>query len=307
MGTIASRAEALLGTAVAATTPVAGGDICTATRLRLSDGTSALIKTRPHASPGFFEREADGLRWLAAAGGAPVPRVLAAAGDCVIVSWVESGRPTADAAEAFGRDLAKTHAAGAEEFGAAADGWIGTLPLPNRTTSSWREFWVTRRVLPYLKAARDRGAIDAEDAAAIDDVLHRIHDLAGPEEPPARIHGDLWSGNVLWSNAGRGWLIDPAAHGGHRETDLAMLALFGSPNLMRMLAAYDEAAPLADGWRSRAPLHQLHPLLVHAVMFGGGYGARAGQAARSLLDGTAAVGGSEYASMSDRGKNRPDD
>jgi fructosamine-3-kinase len=302
MGTIASRAEALLGSAVAATTPVAGGDICTATRLRLSDGTSALIKTRPHAAPGFFQREADGLRWLAAAGGAPVPKVLAAAEDCVIVSWVESGRPTADAAEAFGHDLATTHAAGAEEFGAVADGWIGTLPLPNKTTSSWREFWVTRRVLPYLKAARDREAIGPEDAAAIDDALHRIDDLAGPEEPPARIHGDLWSGNVLWSNAGQGWLIDPAAHGGHRETDLAMLSLFGSPNLMRMLAAYDEAAPLADGWRSRVPLHQLHPLLVHAVMFGSGYGARAGHAARSLLDGTSS---SAYAAMVEQAKSGP--
>jgi fructosamine-3-kinase len=307
MGTIASRAEALLGSAVAATTPVAGGDICTATRLRLSDGTSALIKTRPHAAPGFFEREADGLRWLAAAGGAPVPKVLAAADDCVIVSWVESGRPTADAAEAFGRDLAKTHAAGADGFGAAADGWIGTLPLANKTAPSWREFWVTRRVLPYLKAARDRGAIGADGSAAIDDVLHRIDDLAGPEEAPARIHGDLWSGNVLWSNAGQGWLIDPAAHGGHRETDLAMLSLFGSPNLMRMLAAYDEAAPLADGWRSRTPLHQLHPLLVHAVMFGGGYGARASQAARSLLDGSAAVESSDYAVVADQAKNGSDD
>ncbi len=302
MGTIASRAEALLGSAVAATTPVAGGDICTATRLRLSDGTSALIKTRPHAAPGFFQREADGLRWLAAAGGAPVPKVLAAAEDCVIVSWVESGRPTADAAEALGHNLATTHAAGAEEFGAVADGWIGTLPLPNKTTSSWREFWVTRRVLPYLKAARDREAISPEDAAAIDDALHRIDDLAGPEEPPSRIHGDLWSGNVLWSNAGQGWLIDPAAHGGHRETDLAMLSLFGSPNLMRMLAAYDQAAPLADGWRSRVPLHQLHPLLVHAVMFGGGYGARAGQAARSLLDGTASAA---YAAMAQQAKSGP--
>lgn len=296
MATIANRAETLLGTSVAATTPVAGGDICTATRLRLSDGTSALIKTRPHARPGFFQSEADGLRWLAEAGGAPVPKVLAAADDCVIVGWVESGRPTADAAEAFGRALAKTHTAGAQQFGAATDGWIGTLPLPNQPTSSWREFWVTRRVLPYLKAAVDRRAISAEDAALIDDVLHRIDDLAGPEEPPARIHGDLWSGNVLWSNDGQGWLIDPAAHGGHRETDLAMLSLFGSPNLMRLLAAYEEETPLADGWRSRAPLHQLHPLLVHAVSFGGGYGARAGQAARSLLDGTAAD--AEYAGTS---------
>ena len=92
----------------------------------------------------------------------------------------------------------------------------------------------------------------------------RAAEVAGPPEPPSRIHGDCWSGNVLWSG-GRGWLIDPAAHGGHRESDLAMLALFGAPHLGEILAAYQEAAPLADGWAARVPLHQLHPLLVHVL------------------------------------------
>ncbi|MGH3406332.1 MAG: fructosamine kinase family protein, partial [Streptosporangiaceae bacterium] len=105
---------------------------------------------------------------------------------------------------------------------------------------------------------------------------------AGPVEPPARIHGDCWSGNVLWSG-GRGWLIDPAAHGGHRETDLAMQALFGAPYLDRILAGYQEAAPLADGWRSRVPLHQLHPLLVHCCLFGRGYAEPTLAAARAVL------------------------
>jgi fructosamine-3-kinase len=287
MGTIAGRAEALLGTAVVATTPVAGGDICTATRLRLSDGRSALIKTRPHAPETFFTAEARGLTWLAEAGGAAVPRLLGSAEDCLIVEWVEPGHPAAEAAEALGRGLAETHRAGAEAFGAQEDGFIGTLPLPNKAADSWPEFYATRRVLPYLKAARDRDSVSEGDAAAVEHAMRRIDELAGPQEPPARIHGDLWSGNVLWGSDGTAWLIDPAAHGGHRETDLAMLALFGAPHLQRLLDAYAEAAPLADGWRERVPLHQLHPLLVHAVLFGGGYGARAAQAARSLLDGTA--------------------
>lgn len=287
MGTVANRAESLLGTAVVATTPVAGGDICTATRLRLSDGRSALIKTRAHAPDRFFTTEAAGLHWLAAAGGAAVPEVLAGAEDCLIVAWVEPGRPTAEAAEDLGRGLAETHRAGADAFGSDSDGFIGTLPLPNRPAASWPEFYAGRRVLPYLKAARDRDAIEPDDAQVIEAAMHRIEDLAGPAEPPSRVHGDLWSGNVLWGTDGRAWLIDPAAHGGHRETDLAMLALFGAPHLARLVDAYDEAAPLAEGWRARVPLHQLHPLLVHAVLFGGGYGARAAAAARSLLDGTA--------------------
>ncbi len=283
MGTIASRAEALLGKAVVATAPVAGGDICTSTRLRLSDGSSAVIKTRPHAPEGFFAAEARGLRWLAEAGGAAVPRVLAAEPDCLVLSWVETTRPSADAADELGRALATTHRAGAATFGGEQDGFIGTLPLPNRPAETWPEFFAVRRVLPYLKLARDRSAISLEDAAAVEAVVRRITDLAGPPEPPTRLHGDLWSGNVLWGEDGRGWLVDPAAYGGHRETDLAMLALFGLPQLPRVLDAYQEQEPLADGWEDRVPLHQLFPLLVHAALFGGGYGARAGEAARSLL------------------------
>ena len=289
MGAIAQRAEALLGCAVVATTPVAGGDICTATRLRLSTGGSALVKTRAHAPAGFFRAEARGLRWLAEAGGAAVPEVLAAEDDCLVLEWVESARPTAEAAERFGRELAGTHRAGAEVFGTAdgTDGFIGTLPLPNRPLPAWPEFFATRRLLPYLALARDRSAIEPADAAAVEAVAHRIGELSGPAERPARLHGDLWSGNLVWGPGARVWLVDPAAHGGHRESDLAMLALFGCPQLPRVLGAYRESSPLADGWEDRVALHQLFPLLVHACMFGrggggSGYGSRAGAAAQSL-------------------------
>ena len=288
MAGTAARAEALLGLGVVSTTPVAGGDICTSTRLRLTDGHGAIIKTRPHAPEGFFEREADGLRWLREAGGAKVPAVMAVAPDCLVVDWVEPNKPTTDAAERFGRDLAATHAAGAEAFGAAVDGYIGLAPLPNRSLPTWPEFFASRRVMPYLRAAVDRRALTSDEAAVIETAMRRIHDLAGPAEPPARVHGDLWSGNLVWGSDGDVWLIDPAAHGGHRETDLAMLSLFGAPHLQRILDAYAEAAPLADGWEDRRALHQLHPLLVHAVLFGGTYGVRAAAAAKQLLAGRSA-------------------
>lgn len=273
---VAKRAEELLGAAVVSTAPVAGGDIATATRLRLSNGQMALMKTLSHAPEGFFEAEAAGLRWLATVeGGVSVPEVLAADSDCVIVAWVE---PTAkhqpEAALGFGQALATTHRAGAAGFGAPRDGFIGRLPMPNKSCATWPEFFAVRRVLPYLKLARDRAAVTDGEAATIEAVIGRLASLI-PDEPPARLHGDLWNGNCLWGADGAIHVIDPAAFAGHRELDIAMLHLFGLPHLPRVMQAYQDADPLVDGWEDRLGLHQLYPLLVHACMFGGGYGARA--------------------------------
>jgi fructosamine-3-kinase len=154
--------------------------------------------------------------------------------------------------------------------------------MGNVPGDEWAPWYAAHRVLPYLRTARDAGDLTADEAALIERVCHRLPALAGPAEPPARLHGDLWSGNVLWSGDGA-WLIDPAAHGGHRETDLAMLHLFGCPHLDTVLAAYAETAALADGWRDRVPLHQLFPLLVHVVLFGRGYAGQAVAAARAAL------------------------
>ncbi|MFL6155950.1 MAG: fructosamine kinase family protein [Marmoricola sp.] len=283
MRTLAERAEHLLGAAVVSTSPVAGGDTCTSTRLRLSDGRSALIKTRAHAPEGFFEAEARGLRWLAEPGVVPVAEVLGVQSDCLVLGWVEPSRPNPEAAGELGRMLARLHAADCEGFGADADGFIGSLPLPNKPAPTWPEFFAVRRILPYLRLGTDRGQIAPEDAASVEAVVRRIVELAGPSEPPSRIHGDLWSGNLVWNAERHGVLVDPAAHGGHRETDLAMLTLFGLPQQSRVLATYHEEHPLADGWEERQPLHQLFPLLVHAAMFGGRYGGLAGDAARKLL------------------------
>jgi fructosamine-3-kinase len=275
---VARRAEELLGTAVAATAPVAGGDIATATKLRLSSGRSAFMKTLTNAPPGFFAAEAEGLQWLAEAHGVQVPEVLAVEEDCLILDWVEPGKMTTEAASEFGRALAATHSAAVPAYGFEHDGFIGRLPLPNKPAPTWAEFYATKRLLPYLKLARDRGAISPEGAEAVEVVVGKLADLV-PEEGPRRLHGDLWNGNVIWTHDGGCCVIDPAAHGGHRETDLAMLALFGLAHLPRVLQAYEEVSPLADGWSDRIGVHQLHPLLVHACLFGGGYGARAAEVA----------------------------
>ncbi|MEV0346325.1 fructosamine kinase family protein [Nonomuraea sp. NPDC050680] len=228
----------------------------------LDDGRVVFAKTGA-VSP-VFTSEAEGLRWLGAA--IAVPEVIEVSRDRLVLSWVDTSAPTAAAAERFGRDLARLHRAGAPAFGAPWPGFIADLPMDNSPADDWPAFYATRRVLPFVRQAR----LPERDVALIERAVSRFGEVAGPPEPPARIHGDLWSGNVLWSD-GRGVLIDPAAHGGHRETDLAMLALFGAPYLDRILGAYQEETPLADGWRERVPLHQLHPLLVHVVLFGGTY------------------------------------
>jgi fructosamine-3-kinase len=268
-----------LGAAVVARQPVGGGDICTAEHLALTDGRSVFLKTRADAPPDFFTVEADGLRWLAAARAVAVPAVVAVGATGLALAWVPHGAVTTVVAEAFGRDLARLHRAGAPQIGAPRDGYIGRLPLDNQPAGDWPTFWWERRLEPYLRQAVERGNVDAGTIPTFDRLAGRLAELAGPPEPPARLHGDLWAGNVVWGADGRAWMVDPAAHGGHRETDLAMLALFGLPH-PAIVAAYDETWPLAAGWRDRVGLHQLHPLLVHAVTHGAGYGYRAVEIAR---------------------------
>ena len=266
-------------------TPLPGGDSCVAELFTLDGGEAIFAKSREGAPDGFFAAEAAGLAWIADAAAIPTPEIIAVSDELLLLEWVPGGEPTVGAAERFGTDLAALHLAGADEFGASWPGFIGRLAMDNAavTTGEWSEFFAVRRIEPYLRAAREAGRISAEDGAAVSVLLTRLHSLGVPPEPPARLHGDLWSGNVHWAADGRTYLVDPAAHGGHRESDLAMLALFGVPFLDRILAAYHEAAPLGPGWRDRVGLHQLFPVLVHAVMFGGSYGAQAGLLARRYI------------------------
>jgi fructosamine-3-kinase len=282
-------AAALLGTPIAAVRDLGRQHGVRHYRLRLADGRLAFAKNgngldSADAAGTGFAAEAAGLRWLAAARSVPVPSVLLETADYLVIDWIDEGQPNRESAVRFGRELAGLHAPGADRFGAPWPGVIAGLPLPSGAApgASWPEWYAANRVLPFARIAAEDGTLNAADVAVIESACARFGDIAGPAEPPARLHGDCWSGNVLWEG-GRGWLIDPAAHGGHRETDLAMLALFGAPYLADMLAAYQEVAPLADGWRGRLPLHQLHPLLVHVWLFGAAYREEALGACRAVL------------------------
>ncbi|WP_330180895.1 fructosamine kinase family protein [Nocardia sp. NBC_01503] len=221
------------------------------------------------AASGALRAEAAGLRWLGEADIDLVPPVLAADRAMLVLPWLTTESASPAVAEKFGHDLAEMHALAPETYGAPWTGYIATLPLDNApSTGEWGSWYAERRLAPYLPAAEPH--LGRAGVRLIEEVIRRIDDLAGPPEPPSRLHGDLWSGNLLWT-ADRAILIDPAAHGGHRETDLAMLALFGAPHLDRIVAAYHDRMPLSSGWRQRIPLHQLHPLFVHVALFGGTY------------------------------------
>ncbi|MDN3289793.1 fructosamine kinase family protein [Streptomyces thermocarboxydus] len=278
--TPAAVAARLTGRAVTGVRPLSGS----LTEAALDDGRTVVVKRAEEAEAARAEEA--GLRWLAEAGAPPVPRVHGREGAWLVLDRVAEGRPDREAALRFGRELAGLHAAGAPAFGAPPPGgpveaFIGLAPMRNVTGDDWPAWYAEHRVLPYLRLAVDAGTITAGEAAVVERVCTRLPELAGPAEPPARLHGDLWSGNVLWGADGKVHVIDPAAHGGHRETDLAMLALFGCPLLDTVLEGYQDVAPLAEGWRERVGVHQLFPLLVHAVLFGRGYAGQALAAARS--------------------------
>ncbi|NNG34199.1 fructosamine kinase family protein [Nakamurella aerolata] len=234
-------------------------------------------KTRSDAPKGFFEFEAAGLSWLAAAGGAKTVPVVAVEPEAIVLQRLISGPVTAAAAEEFGAALAVTHDAGAEAFGSPPDGWqgagwIGRQRQAMDPTPTWGAFYAQQRVRPFVEKAVRNGNLDAAGASVVDALCDRI--AAGEfddDRSPARLHGDLWSGNVQYTDNGV-VLIDPAAHGGHPLTDIAMLHLFGAPGLDRITAAYLEANPIQQ-WRELLGLHQLHPLAVHAASHGPSYGA----------------------------------
>jgi fructosamine-3-kinase len=257
---------------------------------------STFRKVRAGAGGEYYRAEAAGLRWLSAAASCPVPDVVSVADDCLIIQRVPTGSATPSAARRFGGQLARLHLSGAQAFGspppqAPEGGWIADLPMAFGQFTSFGPMYAQLRVLPYVEMAQASGVFSESQCATFEELASALMAddprLVGPPEPASRLHGDLWDGNVLWSTDvsgdSTGWLIDPAAHGGHRETDLAMLALFGAPHLAVILAGYHAAAPLAAGWRSRLDLHQVYPLLVHSVLFGGDYPARAHAAAARAL------------------------
>ncbi|MET0595448.1 MAG: fructosamine kinase family protein [Polyangiaceae bacterium] len=277
---------ARLGRDIADVRSRAGGEIPAAYRVDLG-GDVVFVKSSPDAPRGMFTEEARGLDWLRDAKALRIPSVVAMADEeggprFLALEYLEPGRPAARFDEKLGRGLATLHKSGAPSFGFSHDNYVGSLPQSNRAHPTWAAFYREERILPLVRRAIERRQFPASALGSFDRLFARMETLVGPAEPPSRLHGDLWGGNLHTDENGDPCLIDPAVYGGHREIDLAMMRLFGGFG-SRVFDSYREAFPLAEGHEERVSLYQLYPLLVHVNLFGGSYVAQAMRALEESL------------------------
>ncbi len=257
--------------AVAEVRGVSGGDINEALRLRCQSGVELLLKLNRSAPDDMFEREADGLSALAVEGAPRVPKPYLWGREFLLLEYLPASARAADYWETFGRRLAILHARTAPRFGFEHDNYIGRTPQPNPWEEDGHRFFAEHRLGFQARLARERGLLSTVDVGRVERLAQRLPDLV-PKQPASLIHGDLWSGNHIPGPDGHACLIDPAAHYGWAEADLAMTALFGRfPD--SFYAAYESVRPLAPGYRSRFDLYNLYHLFNHLNLFGTGYSA----------------------------------
>ncbi len=262
----------LVGPAIQRAVRVAGGDINQACAVTLVDGRKLFVKFNAQAPTNLFQAEALGLSWLRECDAIATPTVIAysTSPPFLILEYVEAGRPSEAYAENLGRGLAQLHSTLATSFGCLPNNYIGTLNQDNTEESTFAEFWWRRRLEPQVRLAQDSQTVPTHWAQKFGTLENRLSSMLNEPVHPERVHGDLWSGNVLCNSQGAPVLIDPAAYGGHGEVDLAMMRLFGGFDA-RVEAAYLEVRAAAPGLSERLRVLQLYPLLVHANLFGGAY------------------------------------
>ena len=249
--------------------PLIGGDVSRAMRLEMGENRSLVLKVKPDAPPDTFVREAEGLAALTVDGGPRIPAVHLTGPDFILLEDLRPAPPRPDYWEDFGRRLAALHLNTNVRCGFAHDNYCGANRQRNPWTESGHEYFAEHRLRFQARLARDNERLDAPDVRRIESICERLPDLVPPQSP-ALIHGDLWNGNALSGPRGEPALIDPAAHYGWAEAELAMTLLFGGfPPAF--YAAYANAYPLAPGWRGRADLYNLYHLLNHLNVFGASY------------------------------------
>lgn len=252
---------------------VTGGDINACFRMDFSDGDSAFVKLNKNQPANFFAAEAEGLQALQNSQSLTTPAVLIVdeweSHQYLVLEFIDIGRPTKDYSQILGKGLARLHGNSHKLFGWAQDNYIGSLLQSNAWSSSWTDFYAEYRILKQTKVAFDAGLLHRKDQQAIERFLNALNELI-PQENPALLHGDLWSGNVMVNQLGRPIWIDPSVYYGHREMDLAMMKLFGGFS-EEVFSIYHSELPLEPAWQERIAYHQLYPLMVHLNLFGSSY------------------------------------
>lgn len=275
--------EAAFDDAIRSASSVPGGDIGESFRVQLDSGRNVFVKHYREAPEGIAGCEARGLAWLAEGESSlRVASPLAHGSDWLALEWIESHTPVQHYDVALGEGLAALHAASPPCIGLGESNWIGPLPQSNEAKADWSEFYGIERLLPMQRRAHDAGHLPKALERQLDRLIEELPSLIGPEEAIARLHGDLWSGNILPDERGLPCLVDPACYGGHREVDLAMMKLFGGFG-QAVFDAYERAYPLSTGADTRVSLYQVYPLLVHVCLFGSGYVDRLARAVEAAL------------------------
>ncbi len=254
-------------------TPVSGGDINDAYRLDTNVGPLFLKKNHAHHYPGMFEKEALGLKLLAASGAIRIPEVIWTGEvedqSFLVLEFIEGAPRKTDFAQQLGSQLAALHSVQADTFGLDYDNYIGSLPQSNKKHTSWSDFMVSERLEPQFEKAYNEGYFHGSDRRAMDRLFEKL-DQIFPKEKPSLVHGDLWGGNYMVDERSQPVLIDPAVYFGNREMDIAMMHLFGGFD-KEVFYYYNELYPLPEDWAKRIALCDLYPLLVHVNLFGGRY------------------------------------
>lgn len=250
-----------------------GSAISQAHLLHTSKGLFFMKRNAALFGHDFFEKEARGLDLLANAGAMKVARPLFDGKYhqeiFVVMEYLEKGSPSDHFWSDFGRSLANLHRHTEETFGLSYDNYVGKIHQRNNRHASWSRFYSEERILPLVSRAVQHKLLDPSATACAENLCKKMGELV-PEEKPSLIHGDLWHGNfMVWQN-GKVAIFDPALYYGHREMDLAMSRLFGGFD-EQFYESYQEAWPLVAGYNEREPIHQLYPLLVHLLLFGGHY------------------------------------
>lgn len=253
--------------------PLQGGDINHVYGVQQGRDRSVIKINRANKFPEMFKKEAEGLHELGRVGKLKTPKVqevgVYGGYQYLVLEYVKESSPSGMFWNQFGLGLAAQHQTSAEKFGWKTDNYIGALHQSNAQHDSWTEFLIEERFKPQLKLALNEGIISQSECKKVEAIYSKCEEL-WPAEPPALLHGDLWSGNYLTGIFDDPYLIDPAVYYGHREMDLGMMHLFGGFD-PQLFDSYDRKFPLEKGWKDRIKYNQLYPLLVHLNLFGRGY------------------------------------